>query len=328
MADARNTHAGVVLERPATVAAARLSRAGLLLGALGLGASLFVVVRLVEAWRLTAHSGSHRFSILGLTLAYPAANAGAIVILVLAILGLLVIAIAVLTAAHEIAGSIRLGRRLQPRRRTQVNGALIIPDAVPRAFCAGLFAPRIYISSAAIDVLDEPALQAVLAHERHHAQRRDPLRLATGRVIARALFFLPPLAELARRHQSLAELGADENAVDAALGDRSALARAMLAFDESGSSADGVGIDPERVEHLLGEPRTWRFPALLCIAAGAILALIGAVAALAGEAAVGSASLAPPFLSGQPCVIVLAMIPTAIALIGGHFALAGRSRVR
>jgi hypothetical protein len=38
-----------------------------------------------------------------------------------------------------------------------------------------------------------------------------------------------------------AELSADENAVDAAAGDRSALARAILAFSDSGNR-DGVAV--------------------------------------------------------------------------------------
>ncbi len=328
MADVMNIGTGVVRERPAKAAEARISRAGLLLGALGLATSLFVIVRLFEAWRVAPSTASRRISILGLNLGYPAANADAIVILALAIVGLVVIAIALVAAARELAGSIRLGRRLKATRPEQVKGALVIPDPVPRAFCAGLLAPRIYVSSGALSLLDEAALDAVLAHERHHAERRDPLRFATIRVMSRALFFLPALAELARRQLSLAELSADENAVDAAYGNRSTLARAMLAFGDSGSAADAVGIDPARVDYLIGEPPSWRFPAVLCVAAGSVLALIAAVAVLAGKAAAGSASLTLPFASRQPCVMVLAMIPTAITLLGAHRVVVHRSGLR
>ena len=48
-------------------------------------------------------------------------------------------------------------------------------------------------STGALDLLDGPALDAVLAHERHHASRHDPLRLACGRVLAAGLFFIPSL---------------------------------------------------------------------------------------------------------------------------------------
>jgi Zn-dependent protease with chaperone function len=192
MADAMNTHPGVLGKGPARVAAARVSRAGLLLGSLGLGASLFVIVRLLfEAWHVAPHAGSHQISIVGVTLAYPAANADAIVILALAVVGFLVIGVAVLAAAHEIADATRLGRRLKAARPVQRDGALVIRDEVPRAFCAGLFRPRIYVSSAAISLLDESALDAVLAHERRHAECRDPLRFATIRVMARGLVLRP-----------------------------------------------------------------------------------------------------------------------------------------
>ena len=87
-----------------------------------------------------------------------------------------------------------------------------------------------YVSRGAVATLDAAALAAVLAHETEHARRRDPLRLAAGRVLAQALFFVPGLAELARRQQSLSELGADESAVLESPHNRSALARAMLAL--------------------------------------------------------------------------------------------------
>ncbi len=70
------------------------------------------------------------------------------------------------------------------------------------------------------------------------------------------------------------ERSADENAVDAAAGDRSALARAMLAFSDSGNRDEGVGVDQARVDCRLGDPPSWRFPALLCRAAASI-ALLG-----------------------------------------------------
>lgn len=328
MADAMHAHAEFELKRPARTAASRVSRVGLLLGGLGLLASLFVIVRLFEAWHVAPNAGSHEVSILGATLAYPAANADALVTLALAVVGFAVIGIAFLAAAHEIAGALRLSRRLKAARPLPRRGVLIIEDDVPRAFCAGLVRPRTYVSSAAVGLLDQDALDAVLAHERHHAERRDPLRLATMRVIARALFFLPPLAAIARRQLSLAELSADEHAVLVTSGGRPALARAMLAFSESGTGGDGVGIDATRVDHLLGEPQNWRFPALLCVVATFVITLIAAVAVLAGNVAAGSATLALPVVSRQPCIVVLAMIPAAFALLGGYAATIKRARTK
>jgi hypothetical protein len=83
----------------------------------------------------------------------------------------------------------------------------------------------------------------------------------------------------------------------------------MLSFSESSPTAGSVGIDPRRVDHLLGEPPSWRCPTLLCVAAAAAVGLIGAIAVLAGQVAAGSATLAPPFLSHQPSIVTLALIP-------------------
>lgn len=301
-------------DKPAAIAAARVSRAGLLLGAFGLVSSVFVVVRLFATWRVTPHA-SHRISILGQKLSYPAANFDAVVVLFLAMLGLVVTAITVVGGVREFISARRFSRRLAEIEPLPLGDVLVIHDEQPRAFCAGLFRPRVYVSSGAVAMLDETALNAVLVHERHHARRRDPFRHAAGRVLSRALFFLPGLRELVHRQQALAELSADESAMNAGPANRSALARAMLSFSDSFEPGHSVGIDPARVDYLLGEPQSWRFPALLCVVSASAIVLVVAIAVLAGRVAVGSATLAVPFLSSQPCVVVLALIPAALGLI-------------
>jgi bla regulator protein blaR1 len=297
----------------AAAAAGRVWSAGFALGGLGLGLSLFVVWRLLLSWRVTPHAAAHDVSILGQKLSYPAANLDAVVILVLAAVGLVAVAMTILGSVRELAAdrSFRRGLAATPR---PLNDALVIHDERPLAFCAGLFHPRVYVSSGAVALLDEGALNAVLAHEAHHARCRDPLRLAVGRVLARALFFVPGLHELVRRQQDLAELGADESAINLAPEHRSALARAMLTFADSPGP---VGIDQRRVDHLLGEAPSWRFPTLLCCAAAGVIALLGAVIVLASQLAIGSATLAPPFFSRQPCVVALSLIP-AVGLTGAY----------
>jgi hypothetical protein len=51
-----------------------------------------------------------------------------------------------------------------------------------------------------------------------------------------------------------------------------------------------------------------------------VITLVAAVALLAGQVAAGSATLAPPFLSDQPCVVVLALIPAALVLVASRVA--------
>jgi hypothetical protein len=312
------------LGRDAAIAATRISRASLVLGAFGLASAIFVVARLFESWRVSSRAASHQITLLGQQLSYPAANFDAIVIVLLAGLGAVVTARAVSGGLRELAASRDFHRHLVGNHLQPVHGARLVADVQPRAFCAGLLRPRVYLSTGALAILDDSALNALLAHERHHVRRHDPLRLAAGRVLARALFFLPALGDLVERQQALAELSADESAVNAAPANRSALARAMLSFSDAPSSGGSIGIDPARVDYLLGEPPSWRFPALLCLAAASVIALLVAVGVLAGHVASGSATLAPPFLSRQPCVVVLAAIPAVLGILAATY----RRRIR
>jgi hypothetical protein len=284
---------------------------------------MLVFLRLFERWRVTPQVVSHQVSILGQKLSYPAANIAAVIVLGLAALGAVVVVVAVVGAIRELRGARRFARHLALGRPLAANDAIVIDDDRPEAFCAGLLRPRVYVTTGALALLDREALEAVLAHERHHAHRRDPLRLATSRVLARAMFFLPSVSKLGRQRQILAEISADESAIQASPANRPALARAMLNFSESDASDGRVRLDPERVDHLLGEPPSWRFPTLVFLGAAFLLTLLGATAALAGQEATGAASLAPPFLSAQPCVVVLALLPAGIA-VGAIGVLRGR----
>jgi hypothetical protein len=276
---------------------------------------LLGIVALVSTWRVTPDAGSHELSIFGDRVTYPAANLAAVVVVALAALGFAVAVRTAAAAARELLAGRRLQRRLRAHEPRELDDVLVIVEPRPRAFCAGLLRPRVYVSTGAIAQLDELALGAVLAHERHHARRRDPLRLAAARVIAGALFFVPGIRDLVRHQSTLVELGADESAMNAGPEHRSALARAMLTFAEQSDPGDPTGIAPERVEHVLGDARAWRFPVLLCLLAGSVLAALIGVGVLAGLLASGSSTLSLPFLSRQPCVVMLAVIPALVVLV-------------
>jgi len=286
------------------------------IGSLGLASAVFVVVRLIERWRVSPTGTPHQLVLLGQTVSYPAANFAAGVVLILGVLGVVVLTRAISGAVRELVASIRFVGRMTACRSTVIDGALVFEDERPLAFCGGLMRPRVYISTGALAMLDEPALQAVLRHEQHHCRSRDPLRLAAGRVLSRALFFVPGIVTLAREQQSLAELAADEWAIGDLSQNRSALARALLAFSDEDSPGMALGIDGARVDHLLGHPQRWRFPVSLCIGTALLLALTVAAAALISQLASGSASLALPLLSKRPCVVLLGTLPSAIVWIG------------
>lgn len=193
-------------------------------------------------------------------------------------------------------------------------GCRLLDASEPQAFCAGYLRPEVFVSRGAIDRLTGDELRAVVSHEAHHADRRDPLRLLLARALADGLFFLPVLRRSNERYATLGELAADEAAVKR-LDGRGPLASALLKFAAPGHPAPLVGIAPERVDHLLGDPaaRLWRLPRSLT--APSAFALV-ALAALFGAAAHGvlDASLNLPVLLSAACMVLMIGGPIVVAL--------------
>jgi beta-lactamase regulating signal transducer with metallopeptidase domain len=247
----------------------------------------------------------------------------------LAVLGLSSLAVAgVVLALRSMAAQRRAQRRFLRRlgelKPAEVAGGdvMITTDPRPQAFCMGLLRPRVFVSRGTVDLLGEEELRAVVAHEAHHAERRDPLRIFAARVLGDALFFLPAVRRLADRYAALAELAADEAAVSQN-GDRRALAAALLVFDET-PSATVVGIVPERVDHLLGTRARWELPLALMVGAAVTVAGLVAFAARTAEAT-GRASVDMPQLLAQACMVAMAAAPVLVAatvLLGAQRVLA------
>jgi hypothetical protein len=115
--------------------------------------------------------------------------------------------------------------------------------------------------------------------------------------------------------QLLAEISADESAVSDAAGGSLGTRSGDAELQRGSAGRRFVSRRPGSGRLPLGEPPGWRFPALMCTSTLTLLALIVTVAVLAGREAAGSATLDPPFLSTQPCIVMLALIPCGIALI-------------
>ena len=191
----------------------------------------------------------------------------------------------------------------------------VIDAAAPLAFCAGWLRPRVYVSTAVLDRLSDAELRAVLAHEQHHGALRDPLRLAVGRVLCQALFFLPVLRPLHDRYADVAELTADAAAL-AAVGRRDRAARLGDARvrDDAGRRG-GRDLARARRRRCSASRRAWRLPRLLLVAA---LATLGAPSSRSSGARAARASVQAtlnlPIASSQPCVLVLALVPVLACL--------------
>ena len=237
-----------------------------------------------------------------------AASLPAILVTVLAGIGVAAGAGALRSLDRHCRAQRRLVRRLNVLRQLPVGGvtAHVFGDSRPQAFCAGLLRPRIYLSTGALNVLSWPELNAVVAHEAHHAAQRDPLRILLTRVLRDAFFFLPIMRHVADRYCALAEMAADDAAVRYC-GDRGALASAMLTFEERAPSG-AVGIAPERVDHLLGQPAQWQLsPLRLAVGIATLAAVAGLGAATASAMPAGGISVA--LMLGQACMFAMITAP-------------------
>jgi Zn-dependent protease with chaperone function len=255
--------------------------------------------------------------------ALPQVRPVSVLVLAIGSVGLAVMFLTARAVIRQVRASRRFERDL--RRLGPLPGAVrahVIDQDYPHAFCIGLLRPRIYVSRTALEILGEDEREAVLAHEAHHARRRDPLRLLLSRALADGLFFLPALRRLTERYAALAELAADEAAAGAR-GGRPALASALLAFDEHASPV-AVGIGRERVDHLLGQRPRWEVPTLLLVGAFATLAVLLAVTVRIAEIT-GHGTIALPALLAQACMLAMVGAPLVLGAIG---ILSGRRLLR
>jgi hypothetical protein len=290
-----------------------------LVGVAAVALGLLVVVRAIDFSSPSAES----LIVACRSLVMPDAGSAALVLLPLASLALLSATLGGRSLIRQVRGKRRFLARLPIARLTDVGGTRVaVFDSTRRqAFCAGFLRPRIYLSTAAVALPGEQ-LRAIVAHERHHLRRRDPLRVLVARTLSEALFFLPALRRLTARYEAVAELAADEAAVRDY--DRTTLAAALLSFGEARNPAVVVGIAPERVDHLLGQAPRWELPASLLLgSAVAIGSLVGA--AMTARALTSAAELDVPLLVAQSCMLVMLGLPL---LLTGAALLLGRPLLR
>jgi Zn-dependent protease with chaperone function len=113
-------------------------------------------------------------------------------------------------------------------REAGLDPALLrVVDGLPNpAFTAGWLRPCVFVARELAERLSPAELAAVIAHERAHVARRDPLRLSVLRFFGYTLFWIPAFARLADDIADEAEVEAD----DRAAGDKPlVLASAILA---------------------------------------------------------------------------------------------------
>lgn len=93
------------------------------------------------------------------------------------------------------------------------NKVDVVEDKSLFSFCAGIFSPRIIITTSLVESLSERELEAVLLHEKAHLKARDPLKLLFGKTISVIFFFLPIFKELYKNMNATNEILADRFAM-------------------------------------------------------------------------------------------------------------------
>jgi hypothetical protein len=258
-----------------------------------------------------ASAGAGQIALAGIRFTYPTVNGAEAVLFVLGMSAAAVIATVVRAAWRQISAHRRFAAVLEPVEFLDRDPSVgVIRDPRPQAFCAGYLRPVVYVSHRTVELLADSELDAVLAHEHHHRRARDPLRIACGRVLSEALFFVPVLEPLCDRYADVAELSADRAAVRASAGREAPLASALLAFDEHAPPGTS-GISPERVDSLLGQPTRWRLPAWLLAGSVTALGALTMVIWLISESARAHATLNLPIVSSRPCLVIMGIVPAA-----------------
>ncbi|CAI6066058.1 M56 family metallopeptidase [Cohnella sp. JJ-181] len=114
----------------------------------------------------------------------------------------------------------------------------VIRDEAPVAMTIGFVRPRIVLSTGLLRLLDPSEIAAVIAHERHHMLRRDPLALFALSLMRRALWYVPLIGWTEDKYRMAIEVMADRHAI-AASGSAKALGSALLKLLRQGGAAAG-----------------------------------------------------------------------------------------
>ncbi|MEV4198159.1 M56 family metallopeptidase [Micromonospora globbae] len=127
-------------------------------------------------------------------------------------------AVLLTTTVRSIHGTLRAQRRhrellaLVARDDPAVPGALVLDHPSAAAYCLPGVRPRVVVSAGALSLLDRAELDAVLTHERAHAQERHDLVLLPFTALSRALPWVRWVREAYERVALLVEMRADDKA--------------------------------------------------------------------------------------------------------------------
>lgn len=157
----------------------------------------------------------------------PALAATGVAVAVALVARLAWCAVAALTATARAARRHRLRLRMAGRPDARL-GALVVEHGEPAAYCMPGSRQPVVLTTAALRLLDDTQLAAVLAHERAHQAGRHHLLVSLAAIPVAAFPGVPAFRYARDEVARLAELAADDAA--AARSPRLAVAEALLAL--------------------------------------------------------------------------------------------------
>lgn len=151
--------------------------------------------------------------------------------------------------------------RAKPSEASFLEEVTLFEEKSPLAFTAGFFKPRVFISTGLAAALEEKELRAVILHEDHHRESRDPLKGLAVSFISDFLFFLPVSRLMKNVYDLNSEMCADTHSVEC-LTDPLDLAASLLKVQKLSGAGASWFFDPtlERAKHILGEPAKMPLP--------------------------------------------------------------------
>ncbi|NBE81329.1 M56 family metallopeptidase [Micromonospora rubida] len=149
------------------------------------------------------------------------------------------------TTVRSLHAAVRAQRRhrdlltLVARRDPEVPGALVLDHPGAAAYCLPGVRPRVVVSAGTLSMLDRAELEAVLTHERAHAQERHDLVLLPFTALCRALPWFRWVRDAHARVALLVEMRADDKARE--LHAEAPLAGALRRFAAAGHRVTPAG---------------------------------------------------------------------------------------
>ncbi|WP_239616616.1 M56 family metallopeptidase [Cohnella mopanensis] len=107
----------------------------------------------------------------------------------------------------------QLSDKLSRQLNRTANKLIVVNHDRLLAFTVGFRNPRIVISGALLDMLEEQELRAVVEHETFHQINRDGIKIFITQLVSQALWFIPITRWCYQNYKIMSELAADEYAI-------------------------------------------------------------------------------------------------------------------